>query len=104
VTNSILVALKMSAQRALLGMIYPSIRAIAVGIQNNNTIKIVYYLDKLPDNADYESISEVSAEMLADFKLNSIDEVCEYSLMPISQLNCLDCWVYIRQELSSTKD
>lgn len=85
-------------QRALLGEVYPCIRGIAVGYDGYTKLKIIYYLDREPEDEDYESISDVAGEVLADIQFSEVEEHCIYSLKPFSDLEGLESWVYIRKE------
>jgi hypothetical protein len=96
--NDIRVRLLLSMQRALLGMIYPSVRAIAVGFDQLKKLKVIYYLDREPVEDDYESISEVTTEVIADIDFQEVEELCIYSQDPISKLDGLNSWVYTRRE------
>jgi hypothetical protein len=96
--NDIRVRLLLSMQRALLGMIYPSVRAIAVGFDQLKKLKVIYYLDREPVEDDYESISELTTEVIADIDFQEVEELCIYSQDPISKLDGLNSWVYIRKE------
>jgi hypothetical protein len=87
-----------SIQRALWGMIYPEIRAIAVGFEGLKKLKVVFYLDREPIEIDYDSIGEVTAEVCADIEFEQVEEICKYTLSPISNLDNLISWVYIRKE------
>lgn len=87
-----------SIQRALLGMIYPSIRAIAVGYDGIEKLKVVYYLDREPDEDDYESISDVVGEVCSDIYFQEVEELCIFAKEPINKLDNLVSWVYIRKE------
>lgn len=52
--------------RALLGEIYPNIRAIALKYsESSHNLLIRYYLDREPNEDDYESISSVETEIFA---------------------------------------
>jgi hypothetical protein len=88
----------LSIQKALWGMIYPSIRAIAVDFEGTKKLKVVYYLDREPNEDDYENISEVTGEVCADVEFTEVEEKCIFTLEPISQLDNLESWVYIRKE------
>jgi hypothetical protein len=94
--NSLLL---LSAQRALLGAIYPEIRAVAVGIDADK-LYIKYYLDRLPVEGDYENLGIVGTEIFADFcnDIKGVEEICEYSLAPFNQLDRLMGFVYMRKE------
>jgi len=88
----------LSLQKALWGMIYPSIRAIAIDFKGTNKLKVRYYLDREPNEDDYENISEVTSEVCADINFTEIKEECIFTLEPISKLDNLKSWVYIRKE------
>jgi hypothetical protein len=88
----------LSIQRALWGMIYPSIRAIAVGYEGIKKLKVIYYLDREPTEDDYENISDVVGEMCSDINFIEVEEKCIFTLEPISKLDNLESWVYIRKE------
>lgn len=88
----------LSIQRALWGMIYPSIRAIAVGFEGTKKLKVVYYLDREPNEDDYDNISDVTGEVCADVDFTEVEEKCIFTLEPISQLDNLESWIYIRKE------
>ncbi len=98
--NEIRVRVLLSMQRALWGMIYPSIRAIAVGFEGLEKLKIIYYLDREPVDDDYENISEVTSEVCADIEFKEVEELCIYTQEPTSKLDNLTSWVYIRKEPS----
>jgi hypothetical protein len=90
--------LLISVQRALWGMIYPSIRSIAVGFDGLKKLKIIFYLDREPNEDDYETISEVAGEVCADINFAEVEEVCIYTNEPFSKLDNLMTWVYMRKE------
>ena len=79
-------------------MIYPSIRAIAVGFEGMKKLKVIYYLDREPIEDDYENISEVTSEVFADIEFKEVEEICKFTLEPFSKLDSLESWVYMRQE------
>jgi hypothetical protein len=89
--------LLLSTQRALLGKIYPSIRAIAIGFNELDNLIIKMYLDKSPNEDDYEELSDITGEILADIEFNNVKELCEYSESKID-LGGLDAFVYMRKE------
>jgi hypothetical protein len=90
-----------SCQRALLGSISTNIRAITIGYKNKK-LKLIFYLNDKPNEEDYENISIVTTEIIADFKypedFNKIEEECIFSEALIKDLLLLDDWVYIRKE------
>lgn len=87
-----------SIQRALWGMIYPEIRAIAVGYEGEKKLKVIYYLDREPNEDDYESISEVTTEVCADINFQEVEEHCIFTKEPTNKLDNLVSWVYMRKE------
>lgn len=87
-----------SIQRALWGMIYPSIRAIAVGFEGTKKLQVIYYLDREPNDDDYENISDVTGEVCSDISFMEVKEVCKFTLDPFSKLDNLESWVYMRKE------
>jgi hypothetical protein len=62
-----------SVQRALLGAIYPSIRAVAVDYDGEVKLLVIYYLDREPLEDDYENISVVTSEVLADINFSEVE-------------------------------
>lgn len=91
-------AVLVSMQRALWGKIYPSIRALAVGFEDTNRLKVICYLDREARDEDYENLSEVTAEVCADIDFKEVEEDCVYTIKPFYQLDNLTSWVYMRKE------
>jgi hypothetical protein len=92
----------LSLQRALLCEVYPSIRAVVYKhLSENGQFKLRYYLDRTPTDDDYESIGNVMAEFISDFKYSDFEDLveeCLYSKKPLSELDILDGIVYCRME------
>ncbi|MEO6176387.1 MAG: hypothetical protein ABIP27_14645 [Flavobacterium circumlabens] len=88
----------LSIQRALLGMISPHLRAVGVGFNGTEKLIVTYYLDREPGEEDYENLSDVSSEVLADIEFSSVEENCIFSSDEILKLNNLDSWAYKRKE------
>jgi hypothetical protein len=88
----------LSAQKALLGAIYPEIRAIAIGFDDLERLTIKMFLDRIPNDDDYEALSDISGEILGDIEFNSVEELCEYTIEKPIPLNGLDAFVYSRKE------
>ncbi|MGE6355544.1 hypothetical protein ACQKCJ_16870 [Flavobacterium sp. NPDC079362] len=88
----------LSIQKALLGMIHSEIRAIAVGFESRQKLIVVYYLDREPNEDDYENISDVTAEVLGDIDFSEVEEKCIFSKDALLKLDNLDSWVYKRKE------
>jgi hypothetical protein len=86
---------------ALLGEVYPNIRAIAIKLTNNRVINIRYYLDREPTNDDYESVDMVASNLEASMPLGYFKELnteCVFSNDPISELDSLNGFYYARRE------
>ena len=90
--------LLLSIQRALLGMIYPSIRAIAVEFLRLEELKVIVYLDREPIEFDYENLSDITGEILADMEFKKVEEICLFSKATKLELKDEAIWVYMRKE------
>lgn len=67
--------------RALIGEIYPAIRAIALSLADDRTLLICYYLDRQPTDFDWESLEVVATNILASIgqeKILRIDLECKF--------------------------
>jgi hypothetical protein len=88
--------------RALLGEIYPSIRAVAASFSESNELTIRYYLDRRPTDFDFESLGYVVTYILSEAPSNavirSVKEECEFSTVSFGELEILDGLVYARRE------
>lgn len=87
---------------ALLGEIYPDIRAIAVGYSDDGDLLVRYYLDREPTEFDRESVEIVAINFDAlggkEQPIGKIDVQCIYSLEPKSRLDPLSGFLYSRRE------
>jgi hypothetical protein len=88
----------LSAQRAILGEIYAEIRAIAVGFDSKK-LTIICYLDRMPIEDDYENLSNISGQILADIDFETVEEKCVFSKDLLSELDSLDSFIYARKEI-----
>jgi hypothetical protein len=87
--------------RALLGEIYPAIRAIAIEFKKNRTLIIRYYLDREIDDMDRDSVEVVATNISASLgsdEVTRIEVECEYSTLGIGQLDCLGGFIFCRRE------
>lgn len=87
--------------RALLGEIYPSIRAIPLGLSTDRTLTIRYYLDRIPIELDEESLEVLATNISASIGLEKISKIeieSQFSMDPIRMLDDLDGFVYCRRE------
>lgn len=90
----------LSAQKSLCGAIYPEVRAVAIGYKSKK-LKVIYYLDREPNEEDFEIISIVTTEIIADFPDNTFKEIienCIHTDKLIKDLDFLDGFVYVRKE------
>lgn len=89
---------------ALLGEIYPNIRAIAVGYHEGGFVLIRYYLDRQPIDYDFESIEVVATNLDAlggkKRDINKIDVQCVYADGIQGALEALSGFIYSRREYS----
>jgi hypothetical protein len=90
--------LLISLQRALLGNITPSIRAIAIGFKGQEELIVIFYFDRFPTQEDKEIVSDTVGEVLGDIKFSKVNELCQYSKEPLSKLSSFAAWVYMRNE------
>ena len=87
--------------RALLGEIYPAIRAIAISLADDRTLRICYYLDRRPTDFDWESLEVIATNISASIgqeEISHIDLDCKFVLGSIGCLDCLDGFIYCRRE------
>ncbi len=87
---------------ALLGEIYPAIRAIAVGYSDSGAVLIRYYLDRKPEDFDLESLDVVATNLDAlggkMKEIQKIDVESVYALGPKRDMDSLSGFVYSRRE------
>jgi len=87
--------------RALLGEIYPSIRAIAVKFDEDSCLLIRYYLDREPIEMDAESLEVVATNLSASIGQQSVPRIeidCQFDGGAIGSLDALDGFIYFRRE------
>jgi len=87
--------------RALIGEIYPAIRAIALSLTDDQILLICYYLDRQPTDFDLESLEVVATNISASIgqeKISKIDLECKFASGPIGRLECLEGFVFCRRK------
>jgi len=93
--------IKLAFQEALIGEIYPAIKAIAFNYEHKKLTTRIY-LDRELSDVDYNNISAIVTEVIAQFShvnFNSVKEECIYSDEPLSSLNeSIRTLVYARKE------
>src|SRR4051794_19206127 len=94
--------LRLWFQTALLGEIYPAIRAIAVGFSTSRVLTLRAYLDREPTVDDHENMSCVLTEIFArtssNDEITAATEECVFSEQLLGKLDPLDGFVYARRE------
>jgi hypothetical protein len=92
----------LALQSALLGAIYPSIRAIVFKYDpSSKYFMLRSYLDREPNEDDFERASIVNTEFMASFKFSDFDKVEQECIRydgDISKLDILDGMIYLRSE------
>lgn len=86
---------------ALIGEIYPAIRAIAISLSDDRGLFIRYYLDRPSTVFDWESLEVVATNISASIgqdKISHVDLDCKFLLDSIGRLECLDGFIYCRRE------
>lgn len=87
--------------RALIGEIYPEIRAIALSLSDDRALLIFYYLDRQPKDFDWESLEVVATNISASIgqdKVLRIELGCKFESGPIGTLERFGGFVYCRRE------
>jgi hypothetical protein len=87
--------------RALIGEIYPAIRAIAISLADDRALHICYYLDRQPTDFDWESLEVVATNISASIgqeKICRISLECKFESDSIGKLENLGGFVYCRRE------
>lgn len=87
--------------RALIGEVYPNVRAVAIALSASGNLLIRYYLDREPTDFDWESLEVVATNLSAQVGLDKIAQVeleCQFSDQPLGKLDFMDGVVYSRRE------
>ncbi len=93
--------LRLSAQCALLGAIYPQVRLIKIR-RDENLIRLTTWIAAALDDDAAEALSIAATEIIADFPECSIEECVVVSRAPLPVEDRLaEGWVYCRAEPSA---
>ena len=91
--------------QSLIGEIYPEIRAIVLGYDDDKNLIIRYYLDREPTEDDFESlecvVTNIFAHTSSDDQICGVTEEAIFSLDRLGDLDVLDGLVYARKEFFS---
>ena len=91
-------ALRLSAQRALLGAVSPRVRLIKVALDGSEIAFTVIAAANLTE-VERDALSVAAAEIVADFPGHSINETVRVSAEPLPGEDFLASgWVYLRAE------
>jgi predicted glycoside hydrolase/deacetylase ChbG (UPF0249 family) len=93
--------LRVYFQRALLGEIYPNVRKIVASLSENNELLVRYYLDREPNESDYESIETLQTELSAMTtrqEIRTSNGECVYSNLPSGKLDPLQGIIFSRKD------
>ena len=88
--------------KALVGDIFPSVRAIALGFDHKRKLTVRYLLDREPEDDDYERIETTLTDVLANTSSN--DEIPEVAVEAMHHIGAigsddiLDGLVFCRAE------
>ncbi len=89
-------------QKALLGNIYPKLRAVALGYREDRTVVIRFYLESEADDLDREIIDVVCTEILSNTSSNEevprLDEELVYTREDLKDISPLSGFVFMRME------
>ena len=92
------VKLRLSAQRALLGAISPSVRLVKV-VDNGRDIDFSVIAAEPLDSAAAEALSIAAAEIVSDFSDRTISENISVYTGPLPKEDIFEHgWVYLRAE------
>ena len=92
------ISIKQSARRATIGTATPGMFAIAIGWQRR-CLHLIAYLEKAPNEEDYEAVSDIAGEIISDFPdyFSKTKEECRLFNQQNSQSNeQLECFILLK--------
>ncbi|MDZ4057180.1 MAG: hypothetical protein U1E13_03800 [Methylophilaceae bacterium] len=98
ILQNLVIAARLSIQRALLGEISPQLRAVVFSIVGRD-IDVRFYFDGLISEADAESASFVETEIIADYEAEDTVTVRCIRLDFPEPIEDDGVWVYQRREI-----
>lgn len=87
--------------RALIGEIHPSIRVIAILFEDNKNLVIRCYLERAVDDSDWKNLEIVATNISSAIgveQIAHIDPECKFDPNTLGKPNCLDGFMYARDE------
>lgn len=93
------IAARLSIQRALLGEVFPNLRAVVFSITDRD-IDIRFYIDGFISEDDAESASRVETEIIADYEVEDTVIVRCIRLDAPRLIDDSGVWVFQRHESS----
>lgn len=88
--------MRLSADRALRNNLKPNVKAMAIGY-NKRCLHIIVYVNSIPNEDDFETVSDIAGEIICDFPelIRKTKEECRY--LNESNIKRLDCWFQINE-------
>ena len=93
------IALRLSAQRALLDRVTPNLRVVSCELQED-AVRVRSYFEFDPTEAEREEIAAAGTEIIADYLTEVLDEEILVSAAPLADLDNLAMIVFRRYELT----
>ena len=93
------ISIKQSARRAIAGTATSSMVAIAIGWQRR-CLHLIAYLEKAPNEEDYEAVSDIAGEIISDFPDYFLKSKEECRLIDQQNPQCdeqLECLIYLER-------
>ena len=93
------ISIKQSARRATIGTATPGMVAIAIGWQRR-CLHLIAYLEKAPEEEDYEAVSDIAGEIISDFPDYFLKSKEECRLIDKQNSQCdeyLECLIYLER-------
>ena len=91
---------------SMLGEIYNSIRAVAIGYDEDAGVTLLFYFDKLPTDSDLEYVNIIgdNLENIVSNDYGSIDIQCRFSDKYLKDLDSLCGFIYARREWTDNSE
>lgn len=97
--DQINISVRLSIQRALLGVITPNVRMITVGWDGLKLLKIRAYFDCVPNADQIEDVDAACAEVVSDIEFERDNVECIFSTSALKDLEIFKFVAYSRKEI-----